>query len=155
VLALPPAITVDATTPEGAVVTYASSANDLVSGSVAVTCAPASGSTFAIGTTTVACSARDSSGNSATGRFAVVVLSPAQMIANLIADATADSFRQALSLLQNALSSVDRNNLSAACSQVTALISQVQAQSGKTLTTAQADELLRQANDVKAALGCN
>jgi len=77
------------------------------------------------------------------------------MIANLIADATADSFRQALSLLQNALSSVDRNNLSAACSQVTALISQVQAQSGKTLTTAQADELLRQANDVKAALGCN
>jgi hypothetical protein len=31
----------------------------------------------------------------------------------------------------------------------------MQAQSGKTLTTAQADELLRQANDVKAALGCS
>ena len=38
---------------QGAVVTYAASASDIVSGSVAVTCSKASGATFPIGTTVV------------------------------------------------------------------------------------------------------
>ncbi|HYR30095.1 MAG TPA: HYR domain-containing protein, partial [Thermoanaerobaculia bacterium] len=65
-----------ATSNDGIAVTYNASANDLVDGSVAVDCAPASGSTFAVGTTTVDCSASDSRNNTATGSFEVAVTSP-------------------------------------------------------------------------------
>ena len=48
-------------------------ARDAVDGDVAVSCTPASGSRFARGPTTVACSAADSSGNVAEARFRVLV----------------------------------------------------------------------------------
>jgi hypothetical protein len=72
-LTLPKIITEEATGPAGAVVTYTASATDLVDGSVAVTCAPASGSTFALGMTTVTCSATDAHSNTASGSFTVKV----------------------------------------------------------------------------------
>ncbi len=74
VLALPGTITAEATGPNGAAVTYAVSATDETAPlSPAVTCSPASGSTFALGTTAVSCSASDAAGNTATGSFSVVV----------------------------------------------------------------------------------
>jgi len=72
-LTLPPGITTSATSTAGAVVSFTTSASDLVDGSVAVTCAPASGSTFPVGTATVACSATDSHTNVANGSFTVSV----------------------------------------------------------------------------------
>jgi hypothetical protein len=72
-LNLPANITEEAAGPNGNVVTYSASANDVVDGSVSVNCTPASGSTFAIGTTTVNCSATDAAGNKATGSFTVKV----------------------------------------------------------------------------------
>jgi hypothetical protein len=50
----------------GANVTYSASAKDTVDGDVSVSCDPASGSLFGIGTTPVTCSAQDSRGNQAT-----------------------------------------------------------------------------------------
>ena len=73
VLTLPAPISVTTGFLSGAVVTYAASALDLVSGTVPAICAPASGSLFAPGTTTVACSATDGRGNSASGSFTVTV----------------------------------------------------------------------------------
>jgi hypothetical protein len=52
-ITVPADITAEATSPEGAVVTYEASATDDVDGEVAVSCEPASGSTFAIGVTSV------------------------------------------------------------------------------------------------------
>jgi len=72
-LTLPANITAEATSASGAVVTYTASATDLVDGSVAVTCTPASGSTFPLGTTTVQCSATDAHGNIGHGSFTVTV----------------------------------------------------------------------------------
>jgi hypothetical protein len=72
-LTLPANITAEATGSSGAVVTYSASATDVVDGSVPVSCSPASGSTFAIGTTTVNCSATDDAGNTANGSFTVTV----------------------------------------------------------------------------------
>src|SRR5262249_11222709 len=75
----PPAITVPAsvsafaTGPAGAVVSYSASALDIVDGAGAGSCAPASGSTLAPGTTTVNCSATDAHGNSASKSFGVTV----------------------------------------------------------------------------------
>lgn len=48
-------------------------ASDNIDASVAVSCSPASGSVFNLGTTTVACSAADAAGNTAQSSFAVVV----------------------------------------------------------------------------------
>ncbi len=95
VLTLPSNITAEATSASGAVVTYTASANDNVDGPVAVTCSPASGSTFPIGTTTVQCSATDAHGNTANGSFTVTVrdTTPPTLAlpANITAEATSAS----------------------------------------------------------------
>jgi len=57
----------------GAVVTFSASASDLVDGSIPITCTPASGSTFPLGTNTVTCSATDKTGNKASASFKVTV----------------------------------------------------------------------------------
>ena len=66
-----------ATGPAGAVVTYAATATDAVDPAPVVTCAPASGATFPVGTTTVSCVAKDATGNaSAAKTFTVTVIAP-------------------------------------------------------------------------------
>src|SRR5207248_1054936 len=72
-LSLPTNITKEATAPGGAVATYSASATDIVDGALAVSCTPASGSTFALGAATVNCSATDAHGNTGTGSFTVTV----------------------------------------------------------------------------------
>ena len=63
------------TSGDGAVATWASpTATDIVDGSPTVGCSPVSGSTFAVGTTTVTCTATDDSDNSATATFTVTVV---------------------------------------------------------------------------------
>lgn len=61
-------------TDSGATVTYTAKAKDLVDGDVAVSCSPASGTTFAAGATNVQCTSSDSRGNAAAGSFVVTVL---------------------------------------------------------------------------------
>lgn len=73
VLTLPAGMTVEATGPGGAVVTFSGSANDDKDGVVPVTFSPASGSSFPLGTTTVTATAVDRSGNEAAGSFRVTV----------------------------------------------------------------------------------
>lgn len=83
VLTLPASPSAPATSAGGRVVTYTASALDIVDGDRAVTCAPASGSTFPIATTTVHCSASDSRGNTSTGSFVVAVTNTAPTILDL------------------------------------------------------------------------
>jgi hypothetical protein len=73
-LSLPANISVYSLSASQAIVSYSASANDLVDGNVAISCAPASGSTFSIGTTTVNCSATDAHENTTNGSFTVSVL---------------------------------------------------------------------------------
>ena len=77
-LSVPASVTAVATTASGAVVTYSASATDLVDGPVTITCSPASGSSFPIGTTTVTCSAVDAHANSSTATFDVTVTDPSE-----------------------------------------------------------------------------
>jgi hypothetical protein len=70
---LPPDVTVDATGLAGATVTYTGpTASDAV-GVTSQSCSPASGATFALGATTVTCTAADAAGNSASDTFTVTV----------------------------------------------------------------------------------
>jgi hypothetical protein len=55
-------------------VNFIATASDIVDGAVAVSCTPASGSVFPLGTTTVNCSATDAHGNRGTGSFIVNVV---------------------------------------------------------------------------------
>jgi len=61
---------------------------------------------------------------------------------SLIAEVTALGFQQANNLLTNLLKSLDKNNTTAACGQLAAFITQVQAQSGKSLTVQEAALLI-------------
>jgi hypothetical protein len=74
------------------VVSYAATVSDVVDGSLAVSCSPASGSLFPLGDTRVECSASDSRGNSATGQFFVTVHDTTPPVLNLpsglVAEAT-------------------------------------------------------------------
>ena len=71
----PPAdVTVEATSPSGAVATFAdATALDIVDGPLPATCDHASGDTFPVGVTTVTCSATDAHGNTGTATFVVTV----------------------------------------------------------------------------------
>ncbi len=74
VLTLPPNITVVADKTDTAVVSFAATAVDGLTGSLPVACTPPSGSRFLLGTTTVSCVARDAAGNEARGTFSVTVV---------------------------------------------------------------------------------
>ncbi|HTU39874.1 MAG TPA: alkaline phosphatase family protein [Acidimicrobiales bacterium] len=86
VLTPPANVVANATGPAGAVVTYLlPTVSDpyLTPPLPTPTCSPASGSTFAIATTTVNCSATDADGNSAATSFTVTVLGAAAQLTNL------------------------------------------------------------------------
>ncbi|MCB0967092.1 MAG: HYR domain-containing protein [Ilumatobacter sp.] len=65
-------MTMEATGPNGATATFAPTATDLFLDTV--TCTPASGSAFPLGTTTVTCTATDTSDNTASDTFDVIVV---------------------------------------------------------------------------------
>ncbi len=73
-ITVPSNITATATTGSGDYVTFATTALDLVSGSVPTANVPASGSFFQLGTTTINVTATDGAGNHASSTFTVTML---------------------------------------------------------------------------------
>ncbi|MCX6801141.1 MAG: HYR domain-containing protein [Candidatus Diapherotrites archaeon] len=57
----------------GTIVNFSASANDVVDGSATVSCVPASGSVFPLGTTVVSCDSTDLHGNTSVKKFSVIV----------------------------------------------------------------------------------
>ena len=79
VIAVPTPIVTQAASSTGAVVSYGATALDVVDGVLTPkpTCLPVSGSSFAVGVTTVTCNAKDKAGNAATSQsFTVTVTAP-------------------------------------------------------------------------------
>jgi probable HAF family extracellular repeat protein len=83
VISVPADLTVEAFSQEGAFVTYVATATDDVDPHPTLVCTPPSGSTFAIGITTVECVATDSTGKSSSARFNVIVLPPFDLALDL------------------------------------------------------------------------
>lgn len=74
IFTLPATITVEATSPAGAVVSYTASASDQGGSGVGTSSfSPASGSTFPVGTTVVGANAVDFAGNESSDEFSVIV----------------------------------------------------------------------------------
>lgn len=90
-LDVPGDITIEATGPDGAAADWVTAATDLVDGAVPVMCTPATGSTFAVGTSEVSCTAIDSHTNETTETFSVTVedtTAPVLSLADVQATAT-------------------------------------------------------------------
>lgn len=75
-LTVPADLTDEAQSPAGAAVNFVATATDAVTAEPVVSCTPASGSTFAVGVTTVTCVASDDAGNSSNGSFTVTITEP-------------------------------------------------------------------------------
>ena len=73
IVSVPEDMIVEATGPEGRIVSYESTATDTVDGNVATVCNPKSGSMFALGQTRVECTANDKAGNTGKNEFIVTV----------------------------------------------------------------------------------
>jgi hypothetical protein len=87
-----PDITVEATSPAGALVTFSSpDATDTVDPSPVVVCAPASGSVFPLGPTPVECTATDAAGNEASSTFTVTVEDTTPPVIETNPDITAEA----------------------------------------------------------------
>jgi hypothetical protein len=158
---LPKNITTDATSPQGAVVSYTPTVVDEDSPLPTANCSPISGSVFPIGTTTVTCTVSDSDDTNSpvSGSFQVVVVGASGQVTSTIslvnsfglpADIQAGFDTQ----LQAVQTDLTNNNPAQACSDLTAFINHIQAQSGKHLTVSQANQLLAAAKQVQAVLGC-
>jgi hypothetical protein len=162
-LSLPGTLMVNAASPGGAVVTYSASAIDNADPNPAVSCAPASGSVFAIGETTVWCTATDASGNSSIGSFTVKVTGAKEQLGDLIQKVVNASQLSAaaktllIGKLNQLLASFDPSNATerqAVCLALQVFKAAVQLQAGKTITQAQAAEWIADANRIRAVLGC-
>jgi len=82
-------ISLEATSGAGAVATYTTpTANDVVDGPSDVTCAPASGSTFPVGRSTVTCRSTDKTGNTGSVSFDVVVTDTTPPTLSKVGDVT-------------------------------------------------------------------
>jgi hypothetical protein len=155
-------MTVDATSPSGAAVSYTATAADAVDPATLITCAPASGTTFAIGTTNVTCMATDASGNRASASFTVTVKGAADQISDVVTAVKALDAKQGVvesldAKLQNvldALNSAKAGDRTTACKKLDSFVNEVQAQTGKALTQSDADRVIADARRIKTVIGC-
>ncbi len=157
-LTVPTAMTVDATGPTGAVVAYTAMATDNVAQGLTLGCSPASGSTFAIGTTTVDCTATDAAGNATTAAFAVTVVGAAGQIVELIDKTIRFLDRPGLSAalkatLQASVDSVIAGRRTVACTGLRLYMLAVQV-AGNAFTNAERSELLADARRIRAVIAC-
>ena len=154
-------VVVDATMPAGAVVLYAlptvsdpRTPGELLTVPILPTCTPAAGSTFAVGTTSVHCEAKDKADNPAEASFTVKVLSPVEQLDNLLPAVRGvgpgTSFDASVRTAKQAL---EGGNVNVAVSDLRALKNKVEAQSGKSITAAHAAGPLATADRIIHALG--
>jgi hypothetical protein len=154
-LTVPADLFVDATGPDGAVVSWVASAVDDEDPAPVVTCAPPSGSLFPIGTQPVLCTATDASGNSATAGFDVTVQGAAQQLEDLLAQVAGVGPGGSLSAkLRAATARLAAGDGAGACRILGAFLNELRAQAGKSLTLEQAAALAEEASRIRAVLGC-
>jgi len=154
-LNVPSDITVDATGPGGAIVSYSVSASDPDDAVTSLSCVSASGSAFPTGTTTVNCTAIDTHENTGNASFTVHIKGAAEQLADLLTAVTGVGPGTSLTnKVTRAQGSLAANDVLDTCSTLTALVHEISAQSGKKIPSGLAGTLIASANRIKTVLGC-
>ena len=158
-LTVPADFAVDAISPAGAPVAYTVAATDLVNGAISPLCTSFSGDTFAIGNTTVTCTATDGAGNRASAAFTVHVKGATEQLEDARASVGLLGLRTALaSKLDGQLADVEKQlaagRTSAACGGIGEFRTTVSQQAGKGLTLEQAAALDADAARIAAVARC-
>jgi hypothetical protein len=155
---VPAAITTDATSPSGAIVSYTPpTAGDEGGETPTVGCDHTSGSTFGIGATTVTCTATDAddSNGPVTATFSVTVKGAVEQLTDLKAEVQGIGPGTSLSdKVTQAQSELASGKTAQACGTLGAFIKEVTAQKGKTIPAAQAAQLIASAQQIEAVIGC-
>ncbi len=155
---VPSAMTVNATTPEGAVVNFETHANDNV-GVASFSCSQSSGSVFPVGKTTVSCTATDAAGNVATASFDVTVLGANDQIANLIARVSGMNLDNGvanpiLAQLRTAYRSPGSNDPHVSCIKMGDVIDKLSAASASEIAPEAQAQMIGDARRIMVVLGC-
>lgn len=159
---VPANMTADATSPSGAVVNYtpptAVDADAANSGDApAVSCTPAPGATFAIGTTTVTCTGTDAddSNSPVTATFTVTVEGAAQQLADLATEVKGVGPGKSLvTTVDVARLFLASGHPMAACMALDSFSLEVLAQAGKTIRPVEAVALFADAQRIQAVIPC-
>jgi hypothetical protein len=145
----------EATGPGGALVTYAVSATDPDDAVASLTCIPASGGGFPIGTTTVTCTAADTHGNTSNASFTVRVKGADEQLADLaVAVKGVGQGKSLAATVAVAQLLLAHGKTEAVCFTLTVFNLEVGAQSGKKIPKAQATALITDAKRIKNVLNC-
>jgi hypothetical protein len=155
---MPANLTVNATSPQGAVATYTPpTVVDEDTPLPTVTCSPASVNTFAIGLSTVTCtvSATGDTNSPVSKSFTVNVLGGAAQLANLQLMVTGVGPESSLAdKVSQAQADVAANNTEGGCGVLAAFIHEVNAQASKSISKSTAASLIPSATRIRAVLGC-
>lgn len=159
-LQLPGDMVVEATSPAGATVNYEATAADDSDPNPSLACEPPSGSVFAIGTTTVECTATDAAGHQTTGTFTVTVRGASEQIGDLVAliesfdlhRGTENSLKIELWIVELSLK---HGRTLPACVLMEVFTHHVQIMEGRRLTEDQASQLIEAATRIKAVIDCS
>jgi hypothetical protein len=147
-------LTVNATSPSGAIVTYGVNVTDNVKVTT-LSCEPASGSMFPVGTTNVVCSAGDAAGNTSSKSFSVVVVGAKEQIAALtgmIREELSLSNGTALPLINQLNSALSEQ--ANACQKMTVFLNLL-SKKGSNISTQDMETMTLAATDIMGALGCD
>jgi hypothetical protein len=147
-------IEVNATSPSGASVTY----NLRVTDNVAVTsvsCEPASGSTFPVGTTLVNCIASDAAGNTSSRSFSVNVIGAHEQLFNLLAYVTELGLPNgtAQPLINQLRAAYSLDGSASACKKMSDFISMVE-KKGSSLSSTEIEVVVTESTRIMDAMGC-
>jgi beta propeller repeat protein len=159
VIVVPAAVAVNATGPGGALAGYTVTATDDTDPAPALSCAPASGSLFAIGDTTVACTATDSSGNTATASFTVHVAGAAEQLAALRSHVASLGLRRLVAATLDAELQLARTALAAghpkvACTWLAVFELEVRLLPPSVIAAHDVTDLVASERQIRAVLGC-
>lgn len=153
---VPSDVTADATSPAGAMVTY-QLPTAVDEDAAQVSCSPASGATFSIGTTTVTCTATDSddSNSPAQATFTVYVEGATEQLSDLASQVTdLGPGRSLADKLAWAQLYLDAGHPGAACAALDAFSFEVWAQADKKIPLSTALTLTDTARQIREVIGC-
>ncbi len=159
-----PSVTTNAVSPNGVNVSFAAPVVTDNCGGYSVTTSRASGSLFAIGTTTVTNRVINIGGITNFCTFTVKVDSASEQVSALIALVNSMSIDHGVnggiqnalgSNLSDAQSALSAHKTASACSDLEDFIGLASAQSGKHLTVAEAKLLIANATRIRAVIGCS